>query len=448
MFGESDSESPRVPSPWDNLTSSPPTGALVQTVPRLIPEVEEGNVEYKLQLLAPSPARFARLVTQLKWRLLEGGGQAYYEIGVADSGALLGLPRSELEESLETLETMAGEIGASVIVVKEIEVPPALSGIAQSQLVHWEGRRKKRKDFLGAVHNVDSSSATSTTEPETETSTTDVTDTEDKLGASNVFPDITHIHCADLHTSHISLPLESPGAVFNMDSDTETAADVDGRCNIMPKDTTIVSVDLEISSVYKPRPVRKRTKHTSAPLNHINKWERRTSGKKTNQCKLHSPQPDHVSTSTTTTDGEGGAGIEESQPTLAKAQNRKPARDRRRGLKNSASRTHVSTPQRHVAHQNCGSTLASHVASDANSLASKFEGLHVMVDPSTCRPTSPEASSLADSLGSDGQATMAVGKTNRVDITSQEPRLIVEALVVRKMSLEDSFLDFGGFSFC
>ena len=65
-----------------------------------------------------SPARFARLVTQLKWRLLGGGGQAYYELGVADTGALIGLSRGDLERSLETLEFMAGEIGASVIVVK------------------------------------------------------------------------------------------------------------------------------------------------------------------------------------------------------------------------------------------------------------------------------------------------------------------------------------------
>jgi GTPase len=59
----------------------------------------------------PSPARFARLVTQLKWRLLEGQGQAYYEIGVADSGLLIGLTKHDLEKSLETLEEMAGEIG-------------------------------------------------------------------------------------------------------------------------------------------------------------------------------------------------------------------------------------------------------------------------------------------------------------------------------------------------
>ena len=52
-------------------------------------------------------------MTQLKYRLLEGGGQAFYEIGVADSGALVGLPRAALDASVETLEAMAGELGAS-----------------------------------------------------------------------------------------------------------------------------------------------------------------------------------------------------------------------------------------------------------------------------------------------------------------------------------------------
>ncbi len=105
MFGESESESPRVPSPWDSLISTPASSSpqsgpvisvspVVTAIPKLVPEADDGNVEYKLQLLSPSPARFARLVTQLKWRLLEGGGQAYYELGVADSGALVGLPRA------------------------------------------------------------------------------------------------------------------------------------------------------------------------------------------------------------------------------------------------------------------------------------------------------------------------------------------------------------------
>lgn len=94
MFGESESESPRVPSPWDSLISTPPSPSPLSrpqstssplaagAIPKLVPEADDGNVEYKLQLLSPSPARFARLVTQMKWRLLEGGGQAYYELGM------------------------------------------------------------------------------------------------------------------------------------------------------------------------------------------------------------------------------------------------------------------------------------------------------------------------------------------------------------------------------
>ncbi|KAI9438548.1 hypothetical protein H4582DRAFT_179336 [Lactarius indigo] len=128
MFGESESESPRVPSPWDRvLSSSAPLDKVHYhqeelLLPKLAAEVEEGNVEYKLHLISPSPTRFVRLVTQMKWRLLEGGGQAIYELGVADSGALVGLSPSDLRATLNTLHAMAAEIGARVIIAKEIEV--------------------------------------------------------------------------------------------------------------------------------------------------------------------------------------------------------------------------------------------------------------------------------------------------------------------------------------
>ncbi|KAF8751086.1 GTPase [Rhizoctonia solani] len=144
MFGESDSESPRLSSPWEAFSTSPsPCPGLASSlsssasspdieaelarrlqteVPRLVPEVEEGNVEYKLKL-TPSPERLTRLITQLKWRLLEGGGQALYEIGVGDGGQLVGLPRHEMEGSLDTLEKMAGELGATVVILREIAVP-------------------------------------------------------------------------------------------------------------------------------------------------------------------------------------------------------------------------------------------------------------------------------------------------------------------------------------
>src|SRR5271163_1907377 len=122
------------------------------------------NINYNY---SPSPPRFARLVTQMKWRLLEGGGQAYYELGVADSGDLIGLPREELEQSLETLEMMAGEIGASVIVVKEIEVPAALASLAKRS-GEWAGaasrRVKKQSNSLSPAGGY----TTGTTETETD----------------------------------------------------------------------------------------------------------------------------------------------------------------------------------------------------------------------------------------------------------------------------------------
>jgi hypothetical protein len=116
----------------------------------------QGNVEYKLHLINPSSTRFARLVTQMKWRLLEGGGQAIYELGVADSGALVGLVPNDLRATLDTLHAMATEIGARVIISKEIEVTatdiPEASFRAQVDKRHGsrDDRRTAATDHLKA----------------------------------------------------------------------------------------------------------------------------------------------------------------------------------------------------------------------------------------------------------------------------------------------------------
>ncbi|CAF3917715.1 unnamed protein product, partial [Didymodactylos carnosus] len=47
--------------------------------------------------------RFEHLVTQMKWRLQEGQGEAIYEIGVEDCGTLSGVSAEELDASLTTL---------------------------------------------------------------------------------------------------------------------------------------------------------------------------------------------------------------------------------------------------------------------------------------------------------------------------------------------------------
>ncbi|TKY88104.1 hypothetical protein EX895_002814 [Sporisorium graminicola] len=93
----------------DTANASPPS-----SFGPIAPEVDQkGNLEYKLKILPPSRERFDRLVTQLKWRLLEGGGLAVYEIGVLDDGTLIGLDSDSMKDSLKLLSLMAAEVRAT-----------------------------------------------------------------------------------------------------------------------------------------------------------------------------------------------------------------------------------------------------------------------------------------------------------------------------------------------
>ncbi|XP_041984277.1 GTP-binding protein 2-like [Aricia agestis] len=90
----------------------------------LPPEPRFGNVEYKLQLVAPCERRFQHLVTQLKWRLRSGGGSAVYVVGVRDCGALRGLRAAALRASLRSLRDMARAIGAEIVAARARRLAP------------------------------------------------------------------------------------------------------------------------------------------------------------------------------------------------------------------------------------------------------------------------------------------------------------------------------------
>jgi hypothetical protein len=437
MFGESDSESPRVPSPWDSLSSAPSSPPKQQGIPKLVPEAEQvcllscllirlitqltsqGNVEYKLQLLTPSPARFARLVTQLKWRLLEGGGQAYYELGVADSGTLVGLPRQQLEESLETLEMMAGEIGASVIVVKEIEVPPELSCLAESQLERWDGRSStRRKDLLRMMKRDDESPTTSATEVETRLSNTDLTDLEGTTCYSPVSSPSSsggESNPTQFSPSPTPLPFDSAFTIFTVDVEEDVAdyADNEASDDDVPADCVAeFTVSLEISSVYKPRPMKKRAAH-------ITHFEYVTKRLKNG----YPPSKSTHTTSYTTNPIVQGTSETLHQPSGAKSQVRRDKREKGQELKLNTLLTRVPTrrstesPTDSADHH----TIPSCSTDEPN--LSGSESSHTVVD---------------DLLSADTSGTTA--------IALKEPRLIVEALVVRELSLDEVFLDFEGFS--
>jgi len=96
-------------------------------------ENDEGNIEYKWKLVGLSDDRFKHLVTQMKYRLSEGQGEAIYEIGINDDGFPLGLTESEYRETLGNIEKMAQELQASVSVICEKQVDAAQSGKKKKQ---------------------------------------------------------------------------------------------------------------------------------------------------------------------------------------------------------------------------------------------------------------------------------------------------------------------------
>lgn len=73
-------------------------------------ECDTGNTEYKWKLIGLDNDRFEKLVSQLKYRIIEGGGEAFYLIGIKDDGTFAPLDDDQYQESVDNLEKMAKRI--------------------------------------------------------------------------------------------------------------------------------------------------------------------------------------------------------------------------------------------------------------------------------------------------------------------------------------------------
>lgn len=80
-------------------------------------------ISFQVKLVNPSSSRMQQLITQMKWRLREGQGEAIYEIGVEDDGTMTGLTDKELDASMRTLKFMAAALNASIVVVSCLNRP-------------------------------------------------------------------------------------------------------------------------------------------------------------------------------------------------------------------------------------------------------------------------------------------------------------------------------------
>ncbi len=126
-------------------------------VVKLDEESEEGNIEYKLKLIEPTATRFEHLVTQMKFRLQEGLGEAIYEIGIEDNGYPKGLSEKELKNSIETLRKMAKELNADISVLRERE---GEIGKVAEVLVRKLAEEEFLEIRIAVVGNVDSGKST------------------------------------------------------------------------------------------------------------------------------------------------------------------------------------------------------------------------------------------------------------------------------------------------
>lgn len=80
-------------------------------------EEKNGSVEFKSQLnkdIHLADGRRESLTAQLKYRIMSGGGEATYVIGVTDDGTIQGLESNVFNESIDVLSILADEIDAQI----------------------------------------------------------------------------------------------------------------------------------------------------------------------------------------------------------------------------------------------------------------------------------------------------------------------------------------------
>jgi GTPase len=123
---------------------------------KLESEKEYGNIEYKRELLNLDQDKLNKRITQMKYRIYEGLGEALYFIGVADDGTLLGLNNEEYIESVNNLTLIASNIDCNVIKISESNKKNFYIG----EFLIRENDKNYLDIKIGVAGNVDSGKST------------------------------------------------------------------------------------------------------------------------------------------------------------------------------------------------------------------------------------------------------------------------------------------------
>ena len=76
-----------------------------------------GNIEYKRYFNQKDKHRCEKYITQLNFRVNEGGGKAIYLIGVNDDGSIYGLSDTDISINIRYLEVMCIQLDFSIKII-------------------------------------------------------------------------------------------------------------------------------------------------------------------------------------------------------------------------------------------------------------------------------------------------------------------------------------------
>ena len=120
-------------------------------------EKDDGNIEYKRELLNLDEDTIHKRMTQMKYRIYEGLGEALYFIGVNDDGTLLGLNEDEYSQSVKNLELIAKKIDCTILKISESNNKNQFIG---EFLIRENDNNNYIELKIGVAGNVDSGKST------------------------------------------------------------------------------------------------------------------------------------------------------------------------------------------------------------------------------------------------------------------------------------------------
>lgn len=81
-------------------------------------EDDEGPIEYKLKMCGVDQKKLVNRTTQMAYRLTQGSGEAFYEIGVHDNGKMIGIEQEEILETMIVLFHICTQLEAKLEICK------------------------------------------------------------------------------------------------------------------------------------------------------------------------------------------------------------------------------------------------------------------------------------------------------------------------------------------